>query len=252
MRGLIVVAALGAALLSSSATLAQPEAAAPPKPPAQYKRAGSFTGGLASGYTVISGIRFGKQDDGASTRMVLDLDSCNSTMGERRPAAQHPKYSIELVPYPYRLVVRLEQTFFDPQAPVMNKPALPFSIVANDGGPVKEIQIFLQGPAEFKVIEIDDPAKLSIDVRPLKDASVPTIYTVQVTDARTPEEAYALVEQGTFPEGFRPQVLVLGNLVVVEQAFMDARSAVQMDASLRSMGYSSVINERRGSELPQP
>jgi hypothetical protein len=141
---------------------------------------------------------------------------------------------------------------FDTHAKVQSSPALPFSVVAEDNGMVKEMQVFLAGPSEFKVIEVDDPAKLSIDVRLIKGASAPSIYTVQLTNTKTPAEAYALVERGSFPEGFHPEVLVVGNLVIVEAVFTDMRDAVKMDASLRSMGYSSVINERPGNELPQP
>jgi len=123
-------------------------------------------------------------------------------------------------------------------------------VVTREDGTIKEMQVFLAGPSEFKVIEIDGPAKLSIDVRPLS-LTVPPIYTVQVTGSYTASEAYALVERGEFPQGFEPQVLVLGDVVVVEQAFPDASSAAAMDAALRDMGYASVINERRGDELPQ-
>jgi len=251
MKGIVCIAALLAAFTALSAS-ARADAPAPPRPPAQYRQNGSFAGGSAKGYTVISGVRFGKQDDGAM-RMVLDLDSWDgSADGGRKPASAHPVYSVELLPYPYRLVVRMQSTLFDAHAKVMSTPALPFSVVAEDNGMVKEMQVFLTGPSEFKVIEVDDPAKLSIDVRPLKGAEVPDVYTVQLTGSHTPSEAFALVEQGKFPEGFTPKVLVLGKFVVIEDVFTDPAKAAEMDTALRSMGYSSVINERRGNELPQP
>lgn len=253
MKGILSVAAGLAAifLLGYAAIAAEP--GTPSKPPAAYKSVGSFRGGSAKPFTVISGIRFGKQEDGRAMRMVLDYDEWDGTpAGARRPATAHPVYSVELLPYPYRLVIRMRDTMFDTHAKVQSSPALPFSVVAEDNGMVKEMQVFLGGPSEFKVIEVDDPAKLSIDVRLIKGATSPTIYTVQLTDPKTPAEAYALVEQGNFPEGFKPNVLVVGNLVIVEAVFTDTRDAVKMDASLRSMGYSSVINERPGNELPQP
>jgi hypothetical protein len=40
-------------------------------------------------------------------------------------------------------------------------------------------------------------------------------------------------------------------LVVVEQPFTDLTQAARVDAALRDMGYASMINERRGDELPQ-
>jgi hypothetical protein len=249
----------GAALLTLAAciTLLSParaeESVRPPKPAAQYKSGGSFKGGSATGYTVIGGIRFGQQENGRALRMVLDLDEWDGTpSGQRRPATAHPVYSVELLPYPYRLVIRMQATMFDTHAKVMSAPALPFSLVAEDNGMVKEMQVFLSGPSEFKVIEVDDPAKLSVDVRPLSGQTAPTVFTVQLGDAKSPEEAFALIEQGQFPDGFRPHVLVLGSLVVVEGVYTDMREAVKMDAALRSMGYACVINERGGNELPQP
>ncbi|MDQ3024263.1 MAG: hypothetical protein M3R04_07785 [bacterium] len=252
MKGIICVAVAAAFTLLYSSASAE-ETVRPPRPPAQYKSGGAFKGGSAKAYTVIDGIRFGTQEGGGAMRMVLDFDEWDGTpSGIRRPATAHPGYSVELLPYPYRLVIRMNQTMFDSHAKVMSSPALPFSVVAEDNGMVKEMQVFLSGPSEFKVIEVDDPAKLSIDVRSLGSATATTVFTVQLTDPHSPEEAFALVEQGSFPDGFKPRVLVLGSLVIVEGVYTDMREAVKMDASLRSMGYACVINERPGNELPQP
>jgi hypothetical protein len=73
---------------------------------------------------------------------------------------------------------------------------------------------------------------------------------VQLTAPQTAAEAYALADNGRFPDGYKPDVLVVGQLVVVEQAFTDAGQAAEMDAALRKLGYASVINERGGNELP--
>ena len=222
------------------------------RPPAQYKASGRFAGGSHATPLIVSGIRFGSQEDGRATRMVLDLHSYTPHSGDRSPAPAHPPYSIELHTFPYRLVIRLGNTYFDPGLPVGNRPALPFSVVADESGLIREMQVFLPGPSEFKVIEIDNPAKLSIDVRPLPEAEIPDVYTVQLVGSLTPEEAYALVERRQFPPDFTPSVLVLGKVVVVEQAYADMPTAARVDASLRELGYSTVINERRGNELPQP
>jgi hypothetical protein len=221
--------------------------AAADKPPAQFISAGEFSGGVAADDIALTGVRFGHHT--GYTRMVLDL-SQRSDDGALSGAPRHPVYRVAYREYPYRLVVSLQDVWFDPGARVGTKPALPFSVVTREDGTIKEMQVYLAGPSEFKVIEIDDPAKLSIDVRP-DSAAVPTIYTVQVTGSYTASEAYALVERGEFPAGFEPQVLVLGDIVVIEQAFPDAGAAAAMDADLRGMGYASVINERRGDELPQ-
>ena len=42
-----------------------------------------------------------------------------------------------------------------------------------------------------------------------------------------------------------------GETVVVEQVFFDSAQAAQMDSELRAMGFSTMINERQGNELPQ-
>lgn len=230
-------AAVGLLLIGSLA-YAQGDTASPPKPPAQFTSASSFSGGKVAATAAISGVRFGKVD--GATRMVLDL-------GE---AAELPAYQFELKQYPFRLVGRFTGLSLSSNPKIQQNGALPFSIVTTTDGQVKELQIFLPGPSEFKVIEIDGPAKFAIDVRSIKSA-VPNVYTVQLTGPTSAAEAFALVEQGSFPEGFRPDVLVIGQFVVVEQAFTEPTLAARMETELRQMGYASVINERGGAELPQ-
>lgn len=213
------------------------------KAPAQFIGSGAFTGGTSTEGMLLEGVRFGRQ--GPATRMVLDL-----AMADGSAAQKHPVYSIEYREFPYRLVVRLEGVSFSKDTSVQNSPALPFSVVTPPDGSIKELQIFLSGPSEFKVIEIDDPAKLSIDVRPAT-AEVPRIYSVQIMGPANAAEAYALIEQGSFPAGFQPEAVVMGNVVVVEQIFTSASEAARMDSALREMGYTCIINERRGNELPQ-
>jgi hypothetical protein len=212
--------------------------AAPPKPPAEFKTDGAFSGGLATEPVTLTGIRFGEID--GAQRMVLDF-------GE---AVLHPRYTLEYRLYPYRLVARFEGLRLSTDPAVQRQGALPFSLISTPDGMVRELQIFLPGPCQFKVIEVDDPAKLAIDVRQYK-AEVPTVYTVQLTAPSTAAEAYALAGGGSFPDGYRPDVLVLGQYVVVEQAFTEPAAAARMDAALRDLGYACVINERRGNELPE-
>lgn len=221
--------------------------AAAEKPPAQFKPAGSFSGGVAVENAALTSVRFGSHS--GFTRMVLDLAQ-RAEDGSVVAAAQHPLYSVSYAEFPYRLLINLQDVWFDPDVEVGARPALPFSVIAREDGTIKEMQVYLPGPSEFKVIEIDDPAKLSIDVRP-RSTEPPQVYTVQIIGEFTATEAYALVERGDFPAGYQPAALVLGDLVVVEQAFTNANEAAQMDAALKEMGYASVINERRGNELPQ-
>jgi hypothetical protein len=220
------------------AASAQEGSGAPPRPPAEFTASGGFAGGKAGIAATLTGVRFGKVDN--ATRMVLDF-------GE---ATVHPEYTFEIKQFPYRLVAHFSRLTLASAPNVQQKGALPFSIVTTPDGLVKELQIFLPGPVEYKIIEIDDPAKLSIDVRRTK-ADVPDIYTVQLTAPQTAAEAYALAEHGQFPEGFKPEVLVIGQFVVLEQAFTEPAAAAAMDSALREMGYASVINERGGAELPQ-
>jgi hypothetical protein len=247
MKGILITAVAAILLLASLSAAAQDTPAAAPKPPAQYKSSGTFTGGTLTDKVVISGIRFGAEDE--FQRMVLDLEQIGDS-GLRGPALAHPIYEVAYLEYPYRLVLRLQGTSFGEDASVQTKGALPFSIVTHEDGSIKEMQVFLPGPSEFKVIEIDDPAKLCIDVRP-SGTAVPSIYTVQITGVKTASDAYALVDQGEFPAGYSPQVLVLGQQAVVEAVYPDAQAAAAADAALQNLGYASVINERRGDELPQ-
>jgi hypothetical protein len=215
------------------------------KPPAEFRTDGAFTGGKLDSGLVLSGIRFGTHS--GFTRMVLDLD-----MAGGGGATAHPVYTISYHQYPFRLVVRLTGVRFNEDMQVTSKPALPFSVVTEEDGTIREMQVYLSGPSEFKVIEIDDPAKFAIDVRGRGGVEIPVVYTVQLTDPRNAEEAYALLEGGVFPDDYAPAVLVLGDVVVVEQVFTDPSKAAQMEEALRGLGYGTIINERRGDELPQP
>jgi hypothetical protein len=232
----ILLAVFGLLMLLASSALAQGSAV--PRPPAQFTADGSFVGGSAEASAVLTGVRFGKQ--GEATRMVLDLGD----------AQRHPQFSFELKSFPYRIVARFDNLRLADSPSVQQKGALPFSIVTTPDGAIKELQIYLSGPSEFKVIEVDGPAKFAIDVR-ANGQVTPNIYTVQLTAPQTAAEAYALVERGVFPAGYSPEVLVIGKFVVVEQAFLEPGQAAAMDSALREMGYASVINERNGAELPQ-
>lgn len=216
--------------------------AAADKPPAKFEYGRLFSGGVLDQGIVMSGVRFGKHS--GYTRMVLDF-----TMEDGTGAPQHPLYSIEYIEFPYRLVIKLEGVKFTSDAQIQANPALPFSVITPKDGILKEMQVYLPGPSEIKVIEIDSPAKLSVDVRP-SQREVPAIFTVQLLDPDNAQEAFALVERGNFPPGYNPSVLVLGEVVIVEQVYADPAQAAQADAALREMGYASVINQRQGDELP--
>ena len=247
--GAIGLAAGVLGAMSINVAIAAAGASVNDKPAAQFISSGSFSGGTVTEGMVLSGIRFGKHR--GFTRMVLDLEPIAAGQGERSPASAHPVYSVRYEPYPYRLSIHLEGVRFEAEGSVQSKPALPFSIVTSADRTIKELQVYLGGPVEFKLIEIDDPAKLSIDVRPHGGIAIPNIFAVQLMQPLSAAEAFALVERGSFPDGYSPSALVLGEVVVVEQAFTDPGLAASMDADLRAMGYASIINERRGDELPQ-
>jgi hypothetical protein len=242
MRGYLLACACALAVT------AMLSAAEPIKPPAKYKTSGTFTGGTLAQGTLLTGVRFGEHEDYIS--MVLDLDQVSAT-GLRSAAGAHPVYSVTYLEFPYRLVLTLQGTRFAGDVHVDTNPALPFSVVTQPDGSLKQMQVFLSGPSEFKVIEVDDPAKLCIDVRPLPQAAIPPVFTVQILGPKTAGEAFPLVEQGQFPPDCHPNVIVLGDVVVVEQAFTDGSAAQAVDAALRSAGYVTLINERKGNELPQ-
>jgi hypothetical protein len=197
---------------------------------------------------MLTGVRFGAHED--YLRMVLDLDQV-SPGGLRSAASAHPVYSVAYCEFPYRLVLTLRGARFASNPLVDTDPALPFSVITQPDGSLKQMQVFLPGPCEFKVIEIDDPAKLCVDVRSRRGAAIPPVFTVQILGPKTAGEAFPLVEQGKFPAEYRPSVIVLGNVVVVEQAFTDGSAAQAADAALHELGYVTLINERKGNELPQ-
>jgi hypothetical protein len=225
----------------------------PPVTPAEFRSAGSFSGGVLTAGVRLDGIRFGSHD--GYTRMVLDFSAQRGAPAEAvlpdGGLALHPRYEVAYAQYPYRLCLKFLGVGFDGSASVQSRPALPFSVVTGADSRIVELQIFLSGPSRFKVIEIDGPAKLAIDVQPDPAQSVPEVFCVQITDARTPEDAYGLLRTAGWPDGALPSAIVLGDKVVLEYAYTDRAGAVSMQARLRDLGYSSLINERRGDQLPQ-
>ena len=109
MKGFASAALLAlAACLALHSPASAEESVRPPRVPAQYKSGGSF-----------------KIENGRALRMVLDFDEWDGTSsGQRRPATAHPVYSVELLPYPYRLVIRMQATMFDSHARVMSSPVV--------------------------------------------------------------------------------------------------------------------------------
>jgi hypothetical protein len=103
--------------------------AAAEKPPAQFIPSGNFSGGVAVENAALTAVRFGQHSD--YTRMVLDLAQ-RGPDGALHDAQQHPLYSVRYAEYPYRLLISLQDVWFDPQVEVVARPALPFSVIARE------------------------------------------------------------------------------------------------------------------------
>jgi hypothetical protein len=106
-------------------------------------------------------------------------------------------------------------------------------------------------PAVFKVIEIDDPAKLSLDIKLATGESIPNVFAVQLQGIDGVERAFELVEGSELPLEYKPDVLVLGNAVFVEAIYFTLKEAAEVAGKLEKAGFSTLVSERRGNELPR-
>lgn len=228
--------------LSTGAPLAEPQ-----KAPAQFKKEGAFTGGSKVSGVYLTGIRFGQHPD--FLRIVLDFSVMKD--GKHVGAPAHPPYRIEYGRYPYRFKVVLEGVKYAETATIQNEFAVPLSIVTSADNTVQLIEFFVSRPALFKVIEIDGPAKLSLDVKYSATEPIPTVWAVQLQDVPDVETAFRLLDEFDFPAGYEPDLIVLGNSIFVEDAYLSLEAAAAMVAKLEAAGLPAMITERGGNELPR-
>jgi hypothetical protein len=228
--------------LSTGASPAEPQ-----KAPAQFKKEGAFTGGSKQDGIYLTGIRFGQHPD--FLRIVLDFSVMKD--GKYVGAPTHPPYRIEYGKYPYRFKVTLEGVKYAETATIENQYAVPLSIVTSAENTVQLIEFFVSRPALFKVIEIDDPAKLSLDVKYTATEPIPTVWAVQLQDVPDVETAFRLLNEFDFPEGYEPDLIVLGNSIFVEDAYLSLEAAAAMVAKLEAAGLPAMVTERGGNELPR-
>ena len=240
--GVSLAVSLGC-ILAVSALVAVNAAAQPQKAPAQYKSSGHFSGGSELPGCVLTGIRFGKHS--GFLRIVLDFSVGSSG------APKHPPYRIEYRTFPYRFRITFEGVKYAEDARVDTLNAVPLSIVTNAENDIQLMEMFITGPALFKVIEVDDPAKLALDVKFLPDETVPIVYAVQLQDVGDVQTAFALVNSEDLPDGFGPDVIVIGNAVFVEDTYLTLEEAVAIVSRLDDAGYPAMVTERLGNELPR-
>ncbi len=238
----IILALLALAYVAPPAAHAQAQ-----KAPAQFKASGAFSGGAKLAGCVLDGIRFGKHPD--YTRIVLDFSV--ESGGKRTGAPSHPAYKVEYKKFPYRFKITFDGVKYAENAKVQSKDAVPFSIVTRADNTIQMIEMFIQGPALFKVIEIDDPAKLSLDFRFLPNEPVPVVWAVQLQEVKDVQSAFKLLEAGGFPEGFEPDVIAIGSSIFVEAVYLTMDEAAQAVAKLDDMGIPAIVAERKGSDLPR-
>ncbi len=215
--------------------------------PAQFKDAGYFAGGKADDGIAITGIRFGKDKD--IRRVVIDFGAMDQG-GKIVPAEVHPKYKVEYRSCPYRFTLTFPGVKYSDAAKVQKKNGLPFSLVTDKAGKIAQLEFFATNPALFKVIEVDDPARLAIDIKYKYDVEVPRIHVVQVVGVSSVEKAFELVDTGRFPESFKPQIVVIGEKFFIEGIYDTFEKAVQVNSELEAGGYSTIISERKGNAFP--
>lgn len=215
--------------------------------PAQFKDAGFFAGGKADDGIAITGIRFGKDKD--IRRVVIDFGAIDQG-GKIVPAEVHPRYRVEYRACPYRFTVTFPSVKYADTAKVQKKYGMPFSLVTDKSGRIAQLEFFITSPAMFKVIEVDDPARLAIDIKFRHDAEVPKVHVVQVVGVETVERAFELVDLNRFPASFKPQVVVIGDRFFIEGIYDTFEKAVQVNSELENSGYSTIISERKGNAFP--
>jgi hypothetical protein len=230
-------------------TIATKENAPVPVEPAQYKDAGFFEGGKVENGLVLTGIRFGKHPD--FRRVVIEFGIPDrDNPGKTIPPAVHPKYKVEYRSCPYRFTITFAGVGSLDDTYVQKKDALPFSLVSNKDGNVKQLEIFITKPAMFKVIEVDDPARLAIDIKYKTDVEVPIVNVVQVIGIDSVERAFELIETNRFPESFKPQIVVIGDKFFVEGIYDTFDQAITVSSELEKLNFSTIISERKGSAFP--
>ena len=239
--GVSLAVSLGCILAVSALTVNA--AAQPQKAPAQYKSSGHFSGGSELPGCVLTGIRFGKHT--GFLRIVLDFSVGSSG------APKHPPYRVEYRTFPYRFCITFEGVAYAEDAHVDTLNAVPLSIVTNAENDIQLMEMFITGPALFKVIEVDDPAKLALDVKYLPNEAIPIVYAVQLQDVGDVQTAFALIAREDLPDGFDPDVIVIGNAVFVEDTYLTLDEAVAIVSRLDDAGYPAMVTERLGNELPR-
>ena len=224
---------------------AQPEI----KEPAQYKDAGYFEGGKVSDGLALTAIRFGKHPD--FRRIVLDFGIVDREDPAKTVEPEvHPKYKVEYRACPYRFTITFSGVKYFENAIVQKKDSLPFGLVVTKDGVIKQLEFFVTRPAIFKVIEVDGPARLSVDIKYKSDVEVPRVNVVQVVGIESVERAFELTETGRFPEMFKPQIVVLGDKFFVEGIYDTFEQAVEVSSELEKLNYSTIISERKGNAFP--
>jgi len=240
------MAAAGALLLMTTMVGVKGIPAQAPAP-AKYKQEGFFAGGRELPGAMLTGIRFGKHRD--FLRIVFDLGVERD--GKVVGAPFHPPYKIEYLRYPYRFRVTFKGAKYAPNAKVETAQALPLTVVTTADDTIKVIELFVNRPAVFKVIEIDNPAKLALDVKERVDEEIPRVYAVQLQGVDDVESAFGLVEDSAFPPDYRPDILVLGNTVFVEAVYFTLEEAARVAGKLEKAGFTTLVSERQGNELPR-
>ncbi len=217
--------------------------------PAQYKDAGYFEGGKADSGMILTGIRFGKHPD--FRRIVVEFGiSDKENPGKTIKPVVHPKYRVEYRSCPYRFTITFAGVGSLDNTYVQKKDSLPFSLVSNKNGNIKQLEFFITKPAFFKVIEVDDPARLAIDIKYKTNVVVPVVNVVQVIGIESVERAFELIETKRFPDSFKPQVVVIGNKFFVEGIFDTFDQAVSVSSELEKLNFSTIISERKGTAFP--
>lgn len=209
----------------------------------------AVAGGRPGVVATIEQIRFGRHPN--FHRTVLDLVAGKA--GETHSyLGLHPRYSIEYRDFPSRLNIYFEDVYVEPTTKVMSKHQLPFELISDRTGKVVKLTLFLPGPSEFRVIEVDDPAKLAIDIRPVSNPSPKKrVYAIQVYGFASLDDALRVLSSGQLDRRMFDLFVVEGT-PLIEAALTDyqlaSRLALEIEDELP--GVKVVVSERKADSLP--
>ena len=201
----------------------------------------------------VNGLRWGKH--AGFERLVMDIYKFVGYAEQGPPIVTPHRFEVAYEHYPFRLVFTLftvqsfsaEKINFSETDLIQNFYPLPYW-----GDEGVKITIVLNGPIEFEVFELHNPAKIVIDLRPMKPVDWPDVYSLRTAPAE-PIELFGNLEEEIFHvTGKEVRVLEAegGGYLVEEGYYATKKEAEERREILKKKGLSLVIENRGPLDIP--